>query len=161
MKIQLAGVAAVALAAALALPAAPSDEQQIEGVIAAVLEGYRTGNTASLGRYHAADVVVVPGDYNPVVEGWTNIEPRYRLAQAGYDELDLMRENTRIVRRGKVAWASYQWRLAGVRGKETIQALGHTTLILEKRGGQWVIVHNHTSVVPTRPGASPTGPPQP
>lgn len=161
MRIQLAGVAAVALAAAVALPAAPSEEQQIETVIAAVIEAHRTGNTPSLGQYYAADVVVVPGDYNPVVEGWTNIEPRYRLSQAGYDELDLMRENTRIVRRGKVAWASYQWRLAGMRGKEMMQALGHTTLILEKRGGKWVIVHNHTSVVPTRPSSPRAEPPQP
>lgn len=161
MKRQLAGVAAVVLAAVLAAQAGSTEEQQIEEVVAAVVNAYRTGDYSALGRYHASEVTAIPADYSPTLEGWANLEPRYRAAQAAFDQLELMRENTRIVRRGKVAWASYQWRLAGARGKETVQALGHTTLILEKRGRQWVIVHNHTSLVPLRPKASPAAPPQP
>jgi ketosteroid isomerase-like protein len=161
VKRQLAGVAAVVLAAALAAQAGPTEEQQIEEVVAAVVEAYRTGDYSTLGRYYAGDVTAIPSDYSPTLEGWANLEPRYRVAQAAFDHLELLRENTRVVRRGKVAWASYQWRLAGARGKEMVQALGHTTLVLEKRGRQWVIVHNHTSLVPLRPEPAPAAPPQP
>ena len=162
MKHLLAGVAAaLLLAAAFALHAAPADDQEIEGVIASVLEAYRSGDAATLGRHYAPEVTVVPGDYSPTLEGWSNVEPRYRMAFSAFARLELLRENTRIVRRGKLAWASYQWRLAGARGQEMVQAQGHTTLILEKRGGQWLIVHNHTSMVPTGPPPSPAAPPQP
>ncbi|MGH9777653.1 MAG: YybH family protein [Candidatus Acidiferrales bacterium] len=158
---RLTGMAVVVLGAALAAQAAPTEEEQIEEVVAAVLQAYRTGDSSTLGRYYAGDVTAIPADYSPTLEGWANLEPRYRAAQAAFGQLEVMRENTRIVRRGKVAWASYQWRLAGARGKDMVQALGHTTLILEKRGRQWVIVHNHTSLVPLRQEAPPTAPPQP
>ena len=41
-------------------------------------------------------------------------------------------------------------------------AVGHTTLILEKRDGKWVIVMNHTSEVPSAAPDSPASaaPPQ-
>ncbi len=161
MKRQLAGVAVLLLAAASTLQAAPTDEQRIEEVITAVVEAYRTGDAATLGRHYAADVTVVPADYNPIIEGWSNVEPGFRLASSAFARLELLRENTRIVHRGKLAWASYQWRLAGARGQEMVQVQGHTTLILEKRGGQWLIVHNHTSMVPTGPAPSPAAPPKP
>ncbi|MFQ5694399.1 MAG: nuclear transport factor 2 family protein [Terriglobia bacterium] len=65
---------------------------------------------------------------------------------------EMTRENTRIVRRGKLAWAVYQWRFAAVSAGQAVGTQGHTTLILEKRGRNWVIVHNHTSAI--GPGAA-------
>lgn len=161
MKRRLAGVAALVLAGALMAQAGLTEEQQIDEVVTAIVEAYRTGDYSALGRFYASDVTAIPADYSPTLEGWANLEPRYRAAQAPFDQLELLRENTKVVRRGKLAWVSYQWRLAGSRGKETVQALGHTTLVLEKRGRQWVIVHNHTSLVPLRPEAPPAAPPQP
>ena len=79
---------------------------------------------------------------------------RYQEAFAQLSGLELVRENTHIERRGKVAWAVYQWRFAGVAGNQTLGALGHTTLILEKRGRDWIIVYNHTSALPA-PQAEP------
>ncbi|MGH9789342.1 MAG: YybH family protein [Candidatus Acidiferrales bacterium] len=163
-RLLAAGAAAVVLAAAFAMHAAPTEEEEIEAVITTVLEAYRTGDSATLGRNYAPEVTVVPGDYSPLIDGWSNVEPRYRLAYAAFAQLELLRENTRIARRGKLAWAFYQWRLAGARGKDMVQAQGHTTMILEKRGGHWLIVHNHTSMVPTAgpaPGPAPAAPPQP
>ena len=129
--------------------AGSSEEQQIEETIAAVVKAYSSGDYDTLGRYYAPEVTVVPGDYSPTLSGWTTVEPRYRQAHAAFGHIELARENTKIARRGKLAWASYQWRLAGVRGQELLEVQGHTTLVLEKRDGRWLIVHNHTSLVPT------------
>lgn len=136
--------------------AGQSEEEKIEAVIAAVIEAYRAGDYTTMGTYYAPDVTMVPGDYGPPVAGWALVEKRYRAAHANLTGAEMTRENTRIVRRGKLAWAVYQWRFAGVMGPETFSAEGHTTLILEKRGRRWLIVHNHTSaLVPPRPPETP------
>lgn len=144
------------LVATAVVQAGTSEEQQIEETIAAVVKAYSSGDYDTLGRYYAPDVTVVPGDYSPTLSGWSNVMPRYRQAHLAYGHIELVRENTKITRRGKIAWASYQWQLAGLRGKELLEVQGQTTLVLEKRKGLWVIVHNHTSLVP-----SPSEPPKP
>lgn len=149
MRQLLGGALALVLWAGMVAPAGAglSEEQQIEAVLTAVIEAYRTGDYTTMGRYYAPEVTVVPGDYSPPVTGWSNVEPRYRQAYANLTQAEMLRENTRIVRRGNVAWAVYQWRFAGTLGTQSFAAQGHTTLILEKRRGDWLIVHNHTSAL--------------
>lgn len=151
------------LATGLAAPlgAGPSEEEKIEAVIAAVIEAYRKGDYATMGRYYAPEVSVVPSDYNPPITGWANVERRYQRAYANVSGMELTRENTRIVRRGKTAWAVYQWRFAGIVGNQPLGAQGHTTLILEKRKRDWVIVHNHTSALPAPPAPARSAPEKP
>ena len=150
-------VAMLLVVATAAAQAGSSEEQQIEETIAAVVKAYSAGDYDTLGRYYAPDVTVVPGDYSPTLSGWNNIMPRYRQAHLAYGHIELVRENTKITRRGKIAWASYQWQLAGIRGEELLEVQGQTTLVLEKRKGQWVIVHNHTSLVPPPEPPKPAG----
>lgn len=148
---------ALALLAAGTALAGPSDEEKIEALIEAVVEAYRTGDYAAMGQYYAPDVTVVPGDYNPPVEGWDQVQARYQQAYNALGPVEMIRENTRIERRKNFAWAVYQWRFGAVRGKESVVAWGHTTLVLEKRRGRWLIVHNHTSaLVPPRAPETPS-----
>jgi hypothetical protein len=69
-----------------------------------------------------------------------------------------MREGTSIERRGKLAWVSYRWTSVAKVRDQYLTTLGHTTLILEKRGGKWLIVYNHTSAAPPRPAPRPPAP---
>lgn len=140
------------------LAAADSDETKIEAVLEAVIEAYRHGDVNAMARYYASDVRFVPADFNPPIQGWATVAERYREAFAQLSGLELVRENTRIERRGKIAWASYQWRFAGVAGNQAMGALGHTTLVLEKRGRDWIIVYNHTSALPAPPEPAPPTP---
>lgn len=160
---RLLGVLLLVVVGAGSAGAGPTEEEKIEKVVAAVVEAYRTGDFAALSQHYAPDVTMVPGDYTPLVSGWTEVEGRYRQAYAALGQVELIRENTRIFRRGHFAWAAYQWRFAARLGNENIAALGHTTLILEKRQGRWVIVHNHSSalVPPPAPAAKPAAPPSP
>lgn len=147
-----------------ALPAGAKDKEgeKIDAVVTAVIEAYRKGDYATMGRSYAPEVTVVAGDFTPPVAGWATVEERYRAQHANLGAVELSRENTRIERRGKTAWAIYQWRFAGILAGTPVAALGHTTLILEKRGGQWIIVHNHTSAIPAPPPApTPTEPAKP
>ena len=136
--------------------AGPTEEEKIEAVIAAVIDAYRAGDYTAMGQYYAPDVSMVPGDYNPPLVGWSVAEGRYRQIHSNLSGVELIRDNTRITRRGNFAWAVYQWRFAGMLGKEGVAAVGHTTLLLEKRHGRWIIVHNHTSaLMPPRPPEKP------
>lgn len=151
----LAGIVLALLLATggLARAASVTEEQKVEEVVAAVVEAYRAGDYEAMGAYYAPEVTMVPGDYGPPVLGWTNVVARYRAAQAGLSSVEMIRDNTRIQVRGKLAWAVYQWRFAAMLGSDPISALGHTTLVLEKRKGRWVIVHNHTSALLPLPAA--------
>ena len=49
---------------------------------------------------------------------------------------------------GDSAWVTYQWHFSGVVDGHSSSFQGHTTLVLQKRTGNWLIVLNHTSVIP-------------
>ncbi|MGH9805582.1 MAG: YybH family protein [Candidatus Acidiferrales bacterium] len=155
-----AGWLALLLCLSLAgsLAARDADEVKIEAVIESVIEAHRNGDVNSMGRYYASDVRFVPADFNPPIQGWAAVAERYRQAFSQLSGVELVRENTRIERRGKIAWAVYQWRFAGVAGNQTMGALGHTTLILEMRGRDWIIDINHTSALPAPPETAPPTP---
>jgi uncharacterized protein (TIGR02246 family) len=160
VKRLLGCVAVLLVAGGLAL-AGPTEEEKIEAVLAAVIDAYRAGDYTAMGQYYAADVTMVSGDYNPPVVGWKEAETRYRQIHTNLAGVELIRENTRITRRGNFAWAVYQWRFAAMMGKEGVAAVGHTTLLLEKRRGHWIIVHNHTSALMPPPAPEKPAPKSP
>lgn len=154
MKRFLVGTVLLALVLGSATPLwSTSDEEKIEAVVDAVVNAYQSGDYEAMGRYYAPDVTVVPVDFAPPLRGWDIVKQRYQQAAANVKGVAMTRENTVLERRGKVAWVVYQWRFAGVGGGQPVGALGHTTLVLEKRSGKWLIVHNHTSALPTGPPA--------
>ncbi len=147
--LQITVVLVLAGGALAPLGAGPTEEENIEAVVAAVVEAYRTGDYATMGRYYAPEVTVVPSDFNPPITGWEKVAQRYQRAFANLAAAELIRENTLIRRKDKVAWVTYQWRFAGIIGDQPFGLQGHTTLVLEKRKKDWLIVHNHTSALPT------------
>ena len=137
-----------ALTLGAALPAAgASEKDKIDAIVEALIDAFRRGDYAAMGQYYASDCTVVSADYKPPVVGWENVERRYRAQHATLIGAEMLRENTRVMRRGNVAWVSYQWRFAGLSETGTLGVEGHTTLVLEKQRGRWLIRHNHTSAV--------------
>lgn len=57
---------------------------------------------------------------------------------------------------GKTAWATFKYTLAADIGTRNIQSGGLGTAILEKRDGNWRIVHWHSSAPRRQPSPSPT-----
>lgn len=123
------------------------DADAIEQGLVEMLAGWQIGDAAMMQKYYADDVVFVSGGYEPPLQGWASYLAAYQQQRQRMHSIRLDRFNTLIRPRGANAVVNYQWTfIATVDGRPS-GARGHTTLVLEKRGDRWVIVHNHTSVV--------------
>lgn len=140
------------------------DQQKIDYNIGLMLGAWQVGDVTAMHKYYADDVTVVAGTWTPPAIGWTNYVAAYQTQRARIQQVRLERSNTliRVAPSGTVAWACYQWEFGAVVDGSPSAAEGQTTLILEKRGDDWLIVHNHTSLVEASQPATPaSAPPQP
>lgn len=140
------------------------DEQQIDYKISEMLGAWQVGDVNRLHQDYADDAVFVSGYWAPPIFGWSNYLLTYQQQRARMQQVRLDRVNTFVKVSGAVAWACYQWDFSGSVDGQAMKSRGQTTLVLEKRGDRWLIVHNHTSVaqdVPATPQpAAPVGTPQ-
>lgn len=137
------------------------EAERIEEVVRGVLDAYRAADYELMARYYAPEVTMVSFRYESALTGWANVRRAYLAQETGLKYVELAREETLIERRGKFAWVYYRWSFVGKVNDQYVTTLGHTTLVLEKRGRNWLIVHNHTSaaVPPTSPPQRPATPP--
>jgi ketosteroid isomerase-like protein len=136
-----------------------SDEQQIDYTISEMLGAWQLGDIEKMHKDYADDVSIVNGSWAPPIIGWANYLAIYQLQRARISQVRMDRSNTYIKVSGTTAWTCYQWDFGAVVDGQQTQSQGHTTLVLEKRNNRWVIVHNHTSLVPTAPQVAPASPP--
>ena len=132
-----------------AVAALAPDEQKIDYVIGEFLGAWQVGDIDKLHKNLADDVSVVAGTWTPPALGWPSYLAAYQAQRARMQQVRMERSNTliRIAPSGNVAWACYQWEFSGMVDGAASAADGQTTLIFEKRGDDWLIIHNHTSLV--------------
>jgi ketosteroid isomerase-like protein len=137
------------------------DEQRIDNAIGEMLGAWQLGDIEKLHARYADDVDVVNGMWAPPVVGWPSYLASYQSQRARAQQVRLDRSNTliRVAPGGAVGWASYQWEFTAVVDGVPSSAFGHTTLIFEKRNDNWLIVHNHTSLVQSSQAAAPSAQP--
>jgi uncharacterized protein (TIGR02246 family) len=133
-----------------------SDDDAIEREISLMLAAWQAGDGEGMHAFYADDVLFVSGVWEPPLSGWPAYLHSYTGQRARIQGVRLERSNTFRKVAGNTAWATYQWDLSGVMDGAAMNAHGHTTLVLEKRNGKWLIVLNHTSVT-QEPSAAPTG----
>ena len=147
-----------------------TDEQMIDYKISEMLGAWQLGDVDRLHQAYADDAVFVSGVWAPPVFGWSSYLPIYQQQRARMQQVRMDRSNTYIKVSGTVGWACYQWDFGGTVDGQPMTSLGQTTLVLQKTGDHWVIVHNHTSVAlasptvtsqPQQPAGSPNTTPQP
>ena len=144
------------LAAGSWSPAPAKDSDDIEKVLVAVVEAFRTGDYETMEKYYDKDCVVVSSaSYSPPVVGWENLYKIYQATHARLTSAEMVRENTIIRWEGKIAWVTYQWKFFQMVGDKPSAFQGHTTLVLEKKRRRWRIMHNHTSALPAPEDAAP------
>jgi len=136
------------------------DEQAIDYTISEMLGAWQLGDVERLHKDYADDVSIVNGVWAPPVFTWTNYLAVYQQQRARMQQVRMDRSNTYIKLSGNFAWACYQWDFSAVVDGQPSAARGQTTLILEKRGDHWLIVHNHTSLPPTSQPIVPASTPQ-
>jgi ketosteroid isomerase-like protein len=123
------------------------DSQVIDRTIGEALGYWQIGDTESLHKYYAEDVVVVSGAWEPPVIGWDNFLKAYQSQRAQVTSMRMDRTNTLIKVNGNSAWATFQFVYAAQSNGNVAQFRGHTTLFLVKQADRWVITLNHSSVV--------------
>lgn len=135
------------------------DEQRIDYAIGQMLGAWQLGDTTTMHKFYADDVSVVAGTWTPPAIGWTNYVAAYQMQRARMQQVRMDRSNTliRVAPSGNVAWACYQWEFSAMVDGSPSAAEGQTTLVLEKRGDDWLIVHNHTSLVQASQPTAPAG----
>ncbi len=136
-----------------------SDEQQIDYMLSEMLGAWQVGDVEKLHAKYADDVSMVNGSWAPPVIGWANYLAIYQQQRARMQQVRLDRSNTYIKANGNTGWACYQWDFSAVVDGQPVQSLGQTTVVVEKRNNQWVIVHNHTSLPPGPLQAAPANTP--
>lgn len=142
------------------LPLPVSD--QIDRDIGEMLGAFQIGDIETMHKHYADNATFVSGEYEPPIVGWQKYVPLYQRQAAAFQGMQLIRRNTYIFTHGDVAWASYQWEFDSTLNGQPYQARGQTTLVLNKVGDNWLIVHNHTSQIcpvcaPAGAAARPTG----
>lgn len=122
------------------------DDRAIDLAISEMLGAWQIGDVERLHKHYSDNVIVVSGAWEPPLIGWNNYLQAYQAQRQRVHGVRLDRFNTVIKVEGNVGWASYQWRFDATMNNSPLVALGQTTLILEKKD-QWIIVHNHTSLI--------------
>jgi ketosteroid isomerase-like protein len=141
---------------------AGSDADQIERAIGEMLAGFQLGDAEMMHKHYSDSVTFVSGAYEPPIVGWQNYVPLYERQRAAFQGMQLIRRNTFVFPHGDVAWAMYQWEFDSMLNGRPYSLQGQTTLVFNKIGGNWLIVHNHTSeVVPASTPAQPQQTPTP
>ena len=136
-----------------------TDEQQIDYTLSDLLGAWQLGDIEKLHKDYADDVSIVNGSWAAPILGWTNYLAVYQQQRARMQQVRMDRTNTYIKVSGTVAWACYQWDFAGVVDGQQTESQGQTSLVLEKRNGRWIVVHNHTSLAARPPQAAPANVP--
>ena len=125
---------------------AMSDEQQIDYLVSSMLGAWQVGDVDKLHQAYADDVTIVAGPYIPPVVGWSNYLPLYQQQRARMQQVRMDRSNTLVKVNGTCGWATFQWDFSATVDGQPSVSQGHTTLVMEKRNGKWLITLNHTSV---------------
>jgi ketosteroid isomerase-like protein len=128
------------------MPTTP-DLDQIDHDIGEMLAAFQLGKVDLMHKYYSDNVTVVSGEYEPPIVGWNAYAPLYQRQWAAFQGMQLNRRNTIIFTHGDVAWAAYQWQFDSLLNGQPYSLRGQTTLIFNKVGDNWLIVHNHTSQI--------------
>jgi ketosteroid isomerase-like protein len=120
----------------------------IDNNIGEMLGAFQAGNIEAMHKYYSDAAVFVRSTYEPPVLGWQNYAALTQQQRAAFQGgISVIRKNTSIYSRGDVAWASYQFQFDSTYLGKPYTARGQTTLVFTKEGDNWLIVHNHTSLV--------------
>ena len=138
-----------------------SDEQQIDYMLSEMMGAWQIGDIEKLHSTYADEASFVSGSWAPPVMGWTNYLATYQQQRTRVQRVRMDRTNTYIKVKGEVAWACYQWNFIATMDGQPMQSQGQTTVVMEKRNGHWLIVHNHTSLTPAPPAAPQQTPAKP
>ena len=142
---------ATLLFAALSVPVLPqSKADDIKAVVQGYYAAWNTLNPDNAAKFYAKDADLVFFDIAPLkyAGGWREYSDNFRKSVApGFASLVLTPGNDiKITRKGDIALATLTFHLAArQKDGQALEFDGRHTLVFEKRGAQWLIIHEHIS----------------
>jgi len=115
-----------------------------------VLDAWSTLDPANAVPFYAHEPGHVFFDFAPMeYDGWAAYAEGVKKAAASYSSSKItLGPDVRVHNRGNFAWATATWHMELVAKQGGTQQVmnGRWTVLWEKRGENWIIVHEHFSV---------------
>lgn len=149
---KLFATACCLLSLAACQPYAPPAEDastELRPHIEKVLAAWSSLDTAKVAPYYAKEADLMFFDVSPFqYKGWAAYEEGFRKTSAEWQSASItVGPEFKATRHGNLAWAVYTFNFSGTLKNGTkMDGPARATEILEKRGNDWVIVHEHVSM---------------
>jgi ketosteroid isomerase-like protein len=132
---------------------------ELKPLIEKVLAGWATLDVKNVAPFYAKDAGLTFYDIAPLkYAGWAEYEAGFPKAAAEWKSIKLaLNPDLQASRNGNIAWASYTvtFEIEPKQG-EPMKGVARSTDVFEKRGNDWIIIHEHVSApMPDAPPAPP------
>lgn len=124
-------------------------DAEIRALVAEVWAGWNTLDPDQAAPYYAQDADLIFFDLAPLkFTGWG--EFKRGVLEMFFDKMTsgkvTLKDDLRVTRRRGVAWSTVTLHFSiAMKSGQTIEMDARQSLIWEKRGRRWLIVHEHTS----------------
>ncbi len=149
MKTFLAAAALICLMSLSAFAQKTSgDQAEFKALTDRYYAAWSSLNPDNAAPLYAKDADLVFYDIAPLkYNGWSEYDKGVRSVFSGFESLKLTPNNDlKVTRHGNIAWTTATVHLsAKQKGGSPMELECRHTAIWEKRGGQWLIVHEHFS----------------
>ena len=149
VRAQSAGRASAAgQASASGRAADVASEREIRQTFDAFNAAWERRDAAFIDRFYAHDSAATFFFERRQLSGWARVDTLYRnmFASAARGRVRSLYEVLDVGARGTVGWLAANFRLEVIETNgDTSVDEGRQSLVFEKRGGRWVVVHRHTS----------------
>ncbi len=126
--------------------AAADDEAAIRAVVTQHAAAHETGELATIEKLWVHDDTATVAEGGSFNYGWTDFRDHHlRPEIEAMKNVKFPIEDIKVHVKGSLAWVTYSYRMSGEYKGRQFDNAGAATMVLEKRDGAWLIVHEHTS----------------
>ncbi len=130
---------------------------ELRPIVEKMLAGWSTLDTKNVSRFYAKDADLVFFDVVPLkYSGWTEYERGFQQISATWKSIKVTVGDFQATRNGNISWAVYTTPVEIMpKDGAVMKGVTRNTDIFEKRGNDWIIIHEHVSA-PLEPAPPPT-----
>ena len=126
--------------------AVADDEAAVRAVVTQHAAAHETGDLAAIEKLWVHDDTATVAEGGRFNYGWTDFRDHHlRPEIEGMKNVKFPLSDIRVHAKGSLAWVTYSYQMSGEYKGRPFDNTGAATLVLEKRGSDWRIVHEHTS----------------
>ena len=139
-------LSSVLCALLVSAPLLAADTDAVRDTLQAHARGMEAGDLAAIAKVWANDDSVVVFENGRANNGWADFRDHHLGRElAAFKNVHYTMTDVTPHVSGDVAWATFKYALTADTATKHIDGGGFGTAGLERRGGQWKIVHWHTS----------------